>query len=52
MSLGDYYSANHKTNVVGEADYKLQNRGEMQMSVQFVKPRLSTGNVLWRDKGG
>lgn len=30
----------HKTNVVGEADYRLQNRGEMQMALQPVKPQL------------
>lgn len=30
----------HKTSAVGEADYRLQSRGEMQMALQSVKPQL------------
>lgn len=30
----------HKINVVGEANYKLQIRGQMQMSLESVKPGL------------
>lgn len=41
----------HKTRVVGEANYRLQSRGEMQMALQSVKPQLPH-IALWGHKGG
>lgn len=41
----------YKTSVVGEADYRLQSRGEMQMALQSVKPQLPR-TELWGHKGG
>lgn len=41
----------HKTSVVGEADYRLQSRGEMQMALQSVKPQVPR-IVLRGHKGG
>lgn len=40
-----------KTSVVGEADYRRQSRGEMQMALQSVKPQLPR-TVRRGHKGG
>lgn len=42
----------HKTRVVGEADYRLQSRGEMQMALQSVKPQLPCTALRGHKEGG